>query len=105
MPSRENTTPLNPASVATSNGYESGRTPLVPAFSASSVIGCWSTGILMLAAGSSVFGAEIDTPGIGPAISGLSGLELLLAVHADEAINVTTARRQRLCVLFMFDPR
>src|SRR5436189_1591840 len=48
----------------------------------SSVTGCFSMEILEPGPGSSIFGAEISTPGIGPATLALSGFELLLASHA-----------------------
>src|SRR5450759_4496890 len=90
MASRENTLLLNAASVAMSNEYVSGRTPLLPAFSMSKVTGCFSMEIFVPGVGSSIFGAEMSTPGIGPATDGLSGVELLLASHAD---NDTAATR------------
>src|SRR5882672_2747220 len=82
MPSLENTLLVNPVSVAMSNEYDSGRGPLLPAFSISSVTGCFSIEILVPGPGSSIFGAEISMPGMGPATEGLSGVELLLASQA-----------------------
>jgi len=82
MPSRENTLLLNAASVAMSNEYVNGRTPVLPAFSMSNVTGCLSICIFVPAIGSSIFGALMFTPGMGPATEGLSGSELLLASHA-----------------------
>ena len=61
---------------------------MLPAFSMSSVTGCFSTEILVPDVGSSILGAEISMPGIGPATVGLSGVELLLASHA---VRVTAA--------------
>ena len=82
MLSRVNTWLLKLASVATSKEYVSGRTPDVDAFSISSVTGCLSTAILTPLTGSSISGAEMFTPGIGPAIVGASGSELLFATQA-----------------------
>src|SRR3954447_7235924 len=84
-PSRENTLFAKPVSVAMSNAYDSGRGPLLPAFSISRVTGCFSTEIFVPGVGSSIFGAEISMPGIGPATDGLSGFELLLASQAVSA--------------------
>jgi hypothetical protein len=67
---------------------------LLPAFSINSVTGCLSTEILIPAVGSSIFGEEIAMPGIGPAIDGLSGVELLLALHA--VIDTAAARALRV---------
>jgi hypothetical protein len=59
---------------------------LLEAFSISSVTGCLSEGTWALT-GSSGFGAEISTPGKGPATVGLSGVELFDALQpaADSA--------------------
>src|SRR5262252_715517 len=91
------------ASAAIWKAYESGRTPVVPAFSASSVSGCWSTAILTPDDGSSVFGAEISTPGIGPATSGLNGVELFDVEQAAAAVSGMIASRP-IRVRFMADP-
>src|SRR3954464_12724686 len=91
MLSRENTLLLNATSVAMSNEYVSGRGPLLPAFSISSVTGCFSIEIFVPGAGSSIFGAEISIPGIGPATLGLRGFELLLDSHAVSAVTAARA--------------
>jgi hypothetical protein len=49
----------------------------------------------MPADGSSIFGAEISMPGIGPATVGLSGVELLLAEHAVSEAAVARAPTDR----------
>src|SRR5262245_25932375 len=96
MASRMNTLLVNPASVATSNSYESGRTPELDEFSISSETGCSSTAIREPTAGSRTFGALISTPGIGPATAGLSGFELFEASHAATAsIAVHTPRTEQ----------
>ena len=64
-----------------------GRTPEVVAFSTVKVSGCLSTAILAPAAGSIGVGAEMFTPGSGPATVGLRGLELFSVAHA---VNVQT---------------
>ena len=66
-----------------------GRTPVEDAFSISSVIGCFSIAIFVPVCGSSSFGAEISTPGIGPATVGVSGFELLTVSQATVANNAT----------------
>src|SRR5262249_24781529 len=87
-PSRSNTLFVKPASRATSNTYDNGRTPLLDEFSMSSDNGCSSTAILARTTGSRTFGAEISTPGIGPATVGLRGFELFELWHA---VRVATA--------------
>src|SRR5262249_62012104 len=90
MFSRENTLLVKFASIAISKTYDSGRTPLVDAFSISNVIGCLSTAILAPLVGSRILGVVISTPGIGPATVGVSGLELFVVTHAPAASGTVT---------------
>src|SRR5262245_14693108 len=65
-----------PLSLATSNVYVRGRTPLVVAFWMMSLMGCSDSLYLKPWAGSSRTGAEIVTPSMGPATVGARGDEL-----------------------------
>jgi len=73
----------------------------------SSVTGCFSTEILSPACGSSIFGAEMSMPGIGPATVALSGEELLLAEHAasEMAAALTTMIEAVRNITFTTDKR
>ena len=82
MPSRVNTLFVKFASDATSNTYDSGRTPLVDALFTISVIGCLSTAIFVPAVGATTVGAVMLTPGIGPCTVGVKGFELFVTSHA-----------------------
>src|SRR5438046_10040241 len=66
-----------------------------------SVTGCLSTAIFWPANGSSIFGVEISTPGIGPATDGLSGVELLDDSHAVRAAAVASAHTAVRILLFI----
>ena len=78
-------------SVLTSSCSQSVRTPLVPAFSISSVGGSELNISVSPAPGSSGRGAVIATPGIGPATDGAVGLALLAASHAPRQSIATKA--------------
>jgi hypothetical protein len=87
---------VKPASVATSNAYLRGRTPDVLAFSMVSVTGWRSTATRAPVDGSRTFGAEIATPGMGPATVALSGFELLVLSHADMTTAASRATADRV---------
>src|SRR5580765_5714753 len=82
---RPNTFVVKALSVATSNVYDSGRTPLLDAFSIVSLTGCCESLSLVPIDGSSRRGAEIWTPAIGPATEGLSGVSLFWASQPTRA--------------------
>src|SRR4051812_42478124 len=84
MPDCENSLLPKLTSAATSTVSVSGRGPVLDAFSISRTTGCWPTEIFV-ETGSSVFGALISIPGIGPATDGLNGVVLLVASHPTTA--------------------
>ena len=103
-PLRANTFEVNSASLATSNMYEMGRTPVEVAFSITSRIGCCDSLYLKPCPGSRSFGGVIFTPAIGPATDGLSGLELFCASHPASA-NDRTAGSSAAEMRFIAIPR
>ena len=67
------------------------RTPVVTEFRTR--IGCWFSLNLKPWAGSSNRGAEISTPGIGPATEGLRGFSLFLAWQAASVTSIAAGRK------------
>ena len=88
---RPNTLDEKFVSLATSNVYASGRTPLLFEFSIISLIGCWTSLSLAPIEGSSRRGVEISTPGMGPATEGLNGVSLFFASHPTRVNNKQAA--------------
>src|SRR6185436_14214987 len=99
MPDCWKTLPAKFTSVATSTVIESGRGPVLDAFSISSVTGCWATAIF-IETGSRVFGALISMPGIGPATDGLNGVVLLDASQPTIATR-SGAKQTRLSLFIL----
>ena len=85
--------------MATSIVYVSGRGPFDEEFSIKSVTGWLSTSI-RAPFGSSSFGAEISTPGIGPAIVELKGLELFFVSQAASASTSGSAHTNTYLCIF-----
>ena len=88
---RPNTLDEKFVSLATSKVYASGRTPLVFEFSIISLIGCCASLSLAPIEGSTRRGAEISTPGMGPATEGLSGVSLFFASQPTRVNNKPAA--------------
>src|SRR5579871_4248722 len=101
MPSFVNTFVLKLESVAISNRYVSGRTPLVLALFTVSVIGCLSTAIRMPLVGVMTAGVLMLTPGIGPATVADNGFELFELSHADAATAAITSTSGHRTLAFM----
>src|SRR5690348_12538139 len=95
-----------PLSAATSNVYLSGRTPLVVELPITRRTGCCDSFSFVPCEGEMSVGGLITTPGMGPAIVGVSGLELFCVWQAptDTSSAANPSPENRRMVVFITKP-